>query len=50
MERGREDAVVRGREKQIMDIKLTVLVRLRREQRDEVGWNSDGAWWAVGPM
>ena len=47
-ERGREDAVA-GRTK-IVDIKQMVLHLCRREQRDELGWNSDGAWWAVGPM
>ena len=30
LERGREDALVGGRENQIMDIKQTVLLRLRR--------------------
>ena len=50
LERGREDAVVYDRENQIMDTKQMVLYLCRREQRDELGWNSDGAWWAVGPM
>ena len=49
-ERGREDAVVCDRENQIMDIKQMVLYLCRREQRDEPGWSSDGARWAVGPM
>ena len=30
-----------------MDIEQMGLVRLLRRQRDEVRWNSDGAWWAV---
>ena len=41
-ERGREGAVVCDRENQIMDIKQMALYICRREQRDELGWNSDG--------
>ena len=49
-ERGREDAVVCDQENQTMDIKQMVLSLGRREQRDELRWNSDGACWAVVPM
>ena len=45
-ERGIEDAVVLCQGEPY--IKHMVVVLFRQEQRDELGWNSDGAWWVVG--